>query len=142
MVVSFTVSGVPMGKPRMTQRDRWAKRSCVLRYWEWAAVCRGSMAEACLRVGLDLDFAMDSMNVESLSWTARFEPAKSWSKKRRAECLGVTHRMRPDRDNIDKAVCDALFKEDSGIGPGYLDKVWAEEPGLDLVIVYLGREIE
>ena len=27
----FTVT--PIGKPRMTQRDRWAKRDCVLRYY-------------------------------------------------------------------------------------------------------------
>ena len=23
----------PVPKPRMTRRDRWAKRPCVLRYW-------------------------------------------------------------------------------------------------------------
>jgi Holliday junction resolvase RusA-like endonuclease len=91
--------------------------------------------------GLERSFGENSLKVESVSWTARFVPPPSWSRKRRDAAIGKTHRSKPDRDNIDKAVLDCLFPNgkggDSGIGPGYLDKVWSWEPGLDVTIVYL-----
>ena len=45
--------------------------------------------------------------------------------------MGTLHRSKPDRDNIDKAVMDALFPEDSGIAAGTIRKVWGEPPRVE-----------
>lgn len=107
----------PIGKPRMTRRDKWAKRPCVLRYREFADNLR-----ACFD-GVDL------AGVHALSWTAYFPLPASWSRKRRSALAGQGHQSKPDRDNVDKAILDALFDEDSGISHGTLTKLWDDGAG-------------
>jgi len=122
--IRFEIPGNPVGAPRMTVRDKWKKRPCVMRYREWkdlARRCAGVLPEA--------------NQILSLSWTAYFEPAASWSRKRRLSAIGTIHRAKPDRDNIDKAVLDSLFKEDSGIGVGSIAKYWSGFARLEVVIV-------
>lgn len=123
--IEFTVKGKPVGKPRMTRRDKWAKRPCVTRYWEWKDSVRDVAQEV-----------PDANTVTDLSWTAYITMPKSWSKKKRAEMDGQLHRSKPDRDNIDKALLDALYDDDSGIARGTVEKVWAEEGRLDVVITF------
>ena len=36
------VRGEPIGKPRMTKRDKWKQRECVLRYRAWADAARAA----------------------------------------------------------------------------------------------------
>lgn len=62
-----------------------------------------------------------------LDWVAHIPVPKSWSKKKKAEHIGKPHQAKPDRDNIDKGVLDALFKEDSGIAGGTIIKKWCPE---------------
>jgi Holliday junction resolvase RusA-like endonuclease len=50
--------------------------------------------------------------------------AESWSKKKKAACLGKRQRLKPDWDNIGKGICDALFDEDSCIAVGICEKFW------------------
>jgi Holliday junction resolvase RusA-like endonuclease len=123
MIRTITIPGPPMGKPRMTQRDKWKQRDCVMRYRSWADVARfeaGSVPPA--------------EQVERLDWVAYFEPPPSWSKAKKAEAIGQLHRSKPDRDNIDKAVLDALFKSDSGIAVGTLEKRWGVPARLEITI--------
>lgn len=121
--IRFTIPGQPMGAPRMTRSDKWKKRDCVVRYRQWKDLAR-------LRAGT----LPDASRVKSLSWTAYFAPSQSWSKRRKAEAIGQMHRHKPDRDNIDKAVLDALFAEDSPIACGTIAKYWDEPPRLEVVI--------
>jgi len=107
----------PMGKPRMTQRDKWKQRPCVMRY-------RAIKDEITLLVGRAIP-----EDVESLSWVAYFPMPKSWSKKKKDEHRGRFHRSKPDRDNVDKAILDALFKEDCRIASGTLEKRWDDGNG-------------
>lgn len=51
---------------------------------------------------------------------------KSWSKKRRAEMTGKPHRQKPDKDNLEKALLDALHEDDSHIWDGRVTKLWGE----------------
>jgi Holliday junction resolvase RusA-like endonuclease len=74
--------------------------------------------------------------VGALDWTAYFEPPQSWSKKRRAACIGELHCAKPDRDNIDKAVLDCLYKQDSGIAMGTIQKRWDWTARLEITIRY------
>lgn len=114
--LSFTVIGDPMGKPRMTQRDRWKQRPVVLRYRDY---CDRIKEAAPNRV-----FTADVYAVDVIAYIAM--PA-SWSKKKKAEHAGKMCRSKPDWDNIGKAVCDALFEEDSGIADGRTRKFWCAE---------------
>lgn len=113
----FVCHVVPVGKPRMTRRDKWKKRPCVMRYREFADKLRACFA------GVDL------IDVHSLSWLAYFPMPKSWSKKKKEYMRGMGHYNKPDRDNCDKAILDSLFDQDSGISHGTLTKLWDDGNG-------------
>lgn len=125
-IIRFTVPGNPIGKPRMTQRDKWKKRSCVVAYRNWAD-----------RVREIAGVLPPPDRIASVSWVAYFAMPPSWSKKKRAALLGQLHRSKPDRDNIDKALLDVLFTDDSGIAAGSLEKRWSTEPRLEVTIEVL-----
>ena len=113
----MTVPVVPMGKPRMTQRDKWAKRPAVLRYRSFADEIR-------LRVGNKIPG-----DIYRLSWVAYLPMPKSWSKKKKAEMAGQPNRQKPDLDNICKGIYDSLLKDDSGIAFGCMEKRWDDGYG-------------
>ena len=117
----ITVPIVPIGKPRMTQSDKWKKRPAVVRYYAFKDELRKAVGE----LG----------DVEILSWVAYLPIPKSWTKKKKLEMKGKPHRQKPDRDNIDKAILDALFKDDSGIAGGTIFKYWDDGKGTRLVII-------
>jgi Holliday junction resolvase RusA-like endonuclease len=119
-----TIPGKPIGKPRMTQSDKWKRRPCVVAYWEWADKAREVMGE--------LPPASD---VDELHLTAYFEPPESWSKKRRVAAIGTKHRVKPDLDNVCKAAMDVLFKQDSAIADALVRKRWDWHPRLEIEII-------
>ena len=114
----ITVYIKPVGKPRMTQRDKWAKRPCVLRYWAFSD-------EFKIRIGKSSIYQTNG----ELSWKAVFAMPNSWSKSKKFLMKGLPHRQKPDRDNIDKAILDSLFKEDSNIHKGSIEKIWDDGKG-------------
>jgi Holliday junction resolvase RusA-like endonuclease len=93
----FQIFVEPMGKPRMTQRDKWAKRKVVVRYRSYADELRrqtqGIMASPII-----------------VSWRAFFTIPESWSAKKKAALCGELHTSKPDRDNVDKGILDALWE--------------------------------
>lgn len=106
----------PMGKPRMTKADRWKKRPCVLRYWEWCDRFRALLKEHEL-----------TMNPGVLNATFIVKMPNSWSKKKKAYYLDQPHEQRPDVDNMVKAVLDASFKKDEGVHTLRVNKIWGTE---------------
>jgi len=113
----------PMGKPRMTQRDKWKKRPAVVRFHAFRDYVR-------LKTN-----SLDISDAYSVSWTAYFSMPKSWSNKKKEELKGQAHRQKPDRDNIDKAILDSLMKEDSGISEGKIIKRWDDGDGARIELV-------
>ncbi len=108
MIINIT----PVPKPRMTQRDKWAKSPRVLRYW---AFCEE------IRLKIPREFDLNGCSIEF-----GLPMPKSWSKKKQAEMSGQPHTQVPDLDNIFKALGDALYHDDSGIHTlGGLKKVWS-----------------
>lgn len=103
---------VPVGKPRMTQRDRWKKRPAVLRY---RAFCdevrlrgvRVPESGACITFVLPMP--------------------RSWSKQKKEEMDGRPHRQKPDADNLVKALLDALYSEDAGVWNFEVTKLWGSQ---------------
>ena len=61
---------------------------------------------------------------------------KSWSKKKRAEMIGAPHVKRPDADNLQKLVMDALqgvvFADDSTAFSVRVVKRYGVEPGFHI----------
>ena len=123
--IRIIVPGPTPGKPRMTQRDKWAKRAPVLRYRSW-----------CDRVRAALDGrVIDENLVAELNWTAYFEPPSSWSKRRRVAAMGTRHRSKPDVDNVCKAILDCLWSDDSGIADVVARKRWDWKARLEIEII-------
>jgi len=106
----------PYPKPRMTVRDKWKKRPCVLRYRAFADECR-------LR-GVKV--------TNGCSIVFRIPMPASWSNKKKLEMVGMPHTQRPDIDNLLKAVMDAVLPEDSHIHSIYIKKVWGDEGAIEI----------
>lgn len=105
----------PVSKPRQTQRDKWNPSKAVQKYRLYADRLRAGFKKA------GLTFPDSSYHL-----TFIVKMPKSWSKAKRAEHDGQPHRAKPDKDNLEKAVLDALHKEDSHVWDGRVTKRWGE----------------
>jgi Holliday junction resolvase RusA-like endonuclease len=117
---TLTLHVKAMGKPRMTRQDKWKKppRPPVARYRAFATEVRKQAN------GKIHD------NINNLSWVAYLPIPESWSQKKKDAQRGQLHLQTPDRDNIDKAILDALFKQDSAIATGTITKRWDDGQGV------------
>lgn len=104
---------MPVGKPRMTQRDKWAKRPPVMRYRAFCDLLRACVGNAKLPHALRLTFELPM--------------PKSWSQQKKDAMRGMPHQQKPDLDNLAKAVGDALYGNDAVIHELHARKVWADE---------------
>lgn len=101
----------PVAKPRMTQRDKWEKRKCVVEYWAFKDECK--LKKVMLK---DHDSVLFIIPMP-----------KSWSKKKKEEMNGNLHKQKPDLDNLLKGLMDAVFDDDSALSSvSGLMKVWGE----------------
>jgi Holliday junction resolvase RusA-like endonuclease len=103
----------------MTRQDKWKNppRPAVARYWAFKDEVNRQ------------EKGVIPKDTNNLSWIAYIPIPKSWTKAKKIAMAGVLHRQTPDRDNIDKAILDALFKEDSGVATGTLTKRWDDGAG-------------
>jgi Holliday junction resolvase RusA-like endonuclease len=99
----------PVPKPRMTQQDKWKKRKPVLNYWFFKDHVR--LLGVKLREGGDHVVFIIPM-------------PPSWSKKKQAQLVGKPHQQKPDKDNLEKALLDALFDDDCAVWDGRTSKLW------------------
>ena len=119
----FNINPVP--KPRMTQRDKWANRPVVTKYFGFATLLRLHANKQGLKTLQG--------EIESLVF---FIPmAKSWSDKKKAEMNGKPHEQRPDLSNLLKSIEDILCKDDSHIWKyENLEKRWNYEGKIVLLL--------
>ena len=106
------VDVTPVTKPRQTKRDKWKQRPCVMRYRAYADHLRAKMLDI-PECGYHLIFIMPM--------------PKSWSKKKRDAMRGKQHQQTPDKDNLEKAVLDALYGDDSCVWDGRVSKFWGDK---------------
>ncbi|CAM8324105.1 RusA family crossover junction endodeoxyribonuclease [Enterobacter asburiae] len=102
----------PVSKPRMTQRDRWVKRPATAAFWAFKAEVR--------QLGICL-------SESGYHVTFIIPMPKSWSQKKRAQLNGQAHQQKPDKDNLEKALLDAIFDDDSRVWDGRVTKLWGEK---------------
>lgn len=75
---------------------------------------------------------------------AGFSVPKSWTKKKRAEALtgNLPHIVKPDADNLAKAILDALneviYADDSQVTVCHVEKVYADAPGVTVRVSTVG----
>lgn len=114
LLITFLVD--PMGKPRMTQSDKWKKRKVVQKYWVYK--------DMLVQTAKGINFIMPECNYWIFCYISM---ARSWSKKKKKEFADCPHKLKPDKDNIEKGILDALCKEDSHIWDGRITKIWCYE---------------
>ena len=103
---------LPIPKPRMTQRDRWKKRDCVERYHAFKDECRKHKV---------------TVNLSGDHVTFILPMPKSWSEKKQANMDGKPHQLKPDIDNLTKALFDAVLEQDCGVWDHRATKLWGRE---------------
>ncbi len=109
----------PNTKPRATRKDKWSQRECIVKYRTYADEVR--------RLGVVVPDGLHHL-------VFVMPMPKSWTKKKKAENLHQPHQATPDRDNMDKALLDAVFKHKSGgdqhVWDGRITKIWGETGAL------------
>lgn len=112
----------PVPKPRMTQRDRWAKRPAVVRYYEFCDLLRNEW------VNLTDDQAVPPVLVLRFN----IPMPQSWSRVKKESMRGGGHQQRPDIDNLIKAFLDALCEDDSYVYSVTAEKYWSDEGSIEV----------
>jgi Holliday junction resolvase RusA-like endonuclease len=110
--MSYSVYRItPVPQPRMVRSDKWAKRPRVLRYFAFRDECKLKRVE--LPENYHVVFVMPM--------------PKSWSAKKCEQMNGLPHRNKPDKDNLEKALLDAIYRDDSQVWDGRVTKIWGYE---------------
>ncbi len=107
MCEDYNITPVP--KPRMTQADRWKKRPCTQRYWDFKDKVR------------ELGVVLPERGFHAIFYIPM---PKSWSKKKKLEMRGQPHKEKKDIDNLLKALLDAVYDDDAHIWDCRVTKLW------------------
>lgn len=107
---SCTIYGDPVGKPRMTKRDVWKQRPCVMRYRAWCDLAR----LAAFKKNSKLTLARPTTLI-----------IKAFMPNGKQHRVGP-HTVKPDLDNIGKSVMDALFANDQMVYKLDCQKLWCD----------------
>jgi Holliday junction resolvase RusA-like endonuclease len=124
---SFKYVGDFMGKPRMSSRDRWAKRDCVLRYF--------SIKDNVTRQAKGFKLG-DAFIVKFTIKTP-----DSWSKKKKELMLGTKHQSKPDNSNLLKAIEDIMLDNDSQVWFTISTKFWGNETSVEIINLNMGGNL-
>lgn len=125
--ITVTIYQRAVPAPRMTRADRYKKRPCVLRYRAWRDTVRAAFGDSIPK----------PEDVETIEIRCYFRPTDKRLKETKHAIIGERHRQMPDRDNIEKGICDALWKRDDKLGGSRCDKWWdyEERTVIEIVLV-------
>lgn len=115
---------IPIGAPRMTQSDKWKtnpnhldpqkrQRKIVTQYFAFKTLLQLQSKELNFELGNTLDAVY------------LIPMPNSWSNKKKERMNGMPCEVKPDTDNITKAIKDTLRKNDSDIWYEKAEKRWA-----------------
>ena len=123
----YRVYGIPRGKPRMTRSDKWKKRKCVVNYWEWCDAIRDAMG---------INEKIHLMMPVEVSITFWLPIPKSRKDLKPMDW----HCQKPDKDNLEKGLLDAIFENDEFVcSSAKVEKKWtiSSEAGAVFTIKYI-----
>lgn len=118
--MTIIIPGVPMAKPRMTRRDTWKLRPCVLAYRDFCDRAR---------MAANWPAKRRLAGIWAIEVLVYLPMPRSWSERKRSQYAGTPHTQRPDGDNLLKAVCDALFVNDECLYRQTVVKYWDDGCG-------------
>lgn len=121
----FIVHGTAIGKPRMTQQDKWKQRPAVLRYRAWCDL---------VRFAAGITEPMTLTQGVRLSCLFYLPCPPSWSQAKRDSLMGTPHLGKPDVDNLLKGLMDALFVNDALVYSVEAQKYWDNRLGPHVVV--------
>jgi len=105
-----------MGKPRMTQSDKWRKRKVTDSYWSYKDDL-GNLA-----------LANHFSPCGSMRLIFYIPMPISWGKKKRSAMEYEPHQQKPDIDNLEKGFLDAFLEDDSVVWHLNTYKYWTDDP--------------
>jgi len=120
--VDYVFNVAPVAKPRMTQRDKWASRPCVMKYW--------TFKDEMLIAAEEMKFVLPDQFL--IVYNIPFP--KSYSMKKKKELVGQPHKIKPDIDNLTKSVLDAFKVKDASIWSYWSRKFWSEKPSIVITV--------
>lgn len=103
----------PIAKPRMTRSDKWKKRPSVVQYYKYKDE---------LRKYIPRDYELPSAC--RLIFRIPFPNSYSQTKKNNLNCK--PHQIKPDLDNLVKAIFDCLCVQDQYIADCWASKRWTD----------------
>jgi Holliday junction resolvase RusA-like endonuclease len=120
----FLIDVVPMGKPRMTQSDKWKtnpnhpdpnkrQRVAITDYYSY----KNRVISASKELGYEMNGCLDVLFLIPMP--------QSWSNKKKKRMDKLPHKQKPDVDNLVKALMDSLMKDDSVVWKTNVEKRWA-----------------
>ena len=113
----------PVAAPRMTQRDKWARRPCVEKYFRF-------------REALQLQANLSNFELgNEIFMLFVFEMPASYSKKKKESLLYQPMQNKPDIDNVAKSCVDALKNEDKQVWNITAKKIWGVKPMVIIINV-------
>ena len=115
---------IPMGAPRLSQSDKWKtnpnhldpnkrQRRCVTEYFAF----KNMLTLQAKQLNFELGKIYDALYLIPMP--------NSWSEKKKQTMNGMPCEVKPDTDNITKAIKDTLRKNDSDIWYEKAEKRWA-----------------
>ena len=114
----------PTAYVRQTRADRWKRRPVVLRY-------RAFRDEVALRIR---ELPEDFFHVVFL-----LPMPASWSEKKKRDFAGRPHLGKPDKDNLEKGLLDAVYRgrDDAHVWNTASTKLWAYHGAIVIADDYL-----
>ena len=132
--VTLTLDIEPMGAVRTTGKQQFVDER-FKKYQAWKDSLRWVFRAALAEKGI-LASKVDMNVIEMIEF---YLPIPKGSKKAKkteyAERIGEPHMLKPDIDNMLKAVMDGLMKDDKAVHTvGKMRKVWAEKGSIVMTI--------
>jgi Holliday junction resolvase RusA-like endonuclease len=103
----------PFHAPRMVKSDKWAKRDCVVKYFNF----RNKLYSLALQQQYEIKGILNIIFVIPFP--------ESWSEKKKKENYLQPVTVKPDIDNLIKAFMDSLLKNDSYVWGVTAKKIYA-----------------
>ena len=112
----FDINPVP--KPRQTRSAHWKKTASDERYYAFKDAIR-----------------LFKVSVPESGYHVLFvlRMPLSWSRKKKDRMRHTACQKTPDKDNLEKALLDSIFKQDSHIWDGRCSKVWGDTGKIVLI---------
>ena len=130
-MIDFLIEALPIAKPRMSRKDKWAPRPCVEHYWGWSDMVKWT---AKMHIDEPMTGGLWLLAVFSLPIPPSWSKTKAGQANRElALCDKLPHIVKPDLKNLVAGLEDSLngiaWHDDSQIIGHITRKKYAPVPG-------------